>query len=114
LFFGAVHYLLLKGADHPLKDFYPSIVSNPKSYEDSFEYFKDFCLTHRNEIESILKTKLVQTNEIRRCAYLYPIFCTIYEKVKKPLALIEIGTSAGLQLLWDKYSYSYDISVKGE
>lgn len=50
-FFGAVHYLLLKGADHPLKDFYPSIVSNPKSYEDSFEYFKDFCLTHRNEIE---------------------------------------------------------------
>ncbi|WP_096153565.1 MULTISPECIES: DUF2332 domain-containing protein [Bacillus] len=107
LLFGAVHYLLIKGKNHPLKEFYPSIVSNPKSYKDSFEFFKDFCLKYKNEIESILKTRLVQTNEVRRCAYLYPVFCTIYEKVKKPLALIEIGTSAGLQLLWDKYSYSY-------
>ncbi|PWW26866.1 hypothetical protein DFO73_10929 [Cytobacillus oceanisediminis] len=107
LLFGAVHYLLLKGKDHPLKEYYPSIVSNPKSYKKSFEFFKGFCFKYRNEIESILKARLVQTNEVRRCAYLYPAFCTIYEKAKKPLALIEIGTSAGLQLLWDKYSYSY-------
>ena len=107
LLFGAVHYLLLRGKEHPLKEFYPSIVSNPKSFKDSFAFFKDFCLIYRDEIESILKTRLVQTNEVRRCAYLYPVFCTIFEKVKKPLALIEIGTSAGLQLLWDKYSYSY-------
>ncbi len=50
---------------------------------------------------------MVQTNEVRRCAYLYPIFSLIYSKVEKPLSLVEIGTSAGLQLLWDKYSYSY-------
>lgn len=107
LFFGAVHYLLLKGKEHPLKEFYPSIVSIPKSYKESFECFKDFCFKYQKEIEFILKTRLVQTNEVRRCAYLYPVFCTIYEKAKKPLALVEIGTSAGLQLLWDKYSYSY-------
>lgn len=105
--FGAVHYLLLRGKEHQLKEFYPSIVSNPKLYMESFEYFKDFCIKYRIEIESILKTRLVQTNEVRRCAYLYPAFCAIYEKVKKPLALVEIGTSAGLQLLWDNYSYSY-------
>lgn len=108
LLFGAVHYLLLNGADHPLKEFYPSIVSNPKSYKQSFKYFKDFCLRYQSEIESIMQSRLVQTNEVRRCAYLYPVFCTIYEKVNKPLALIEIGTSAGLQLLWDKYAYSYE------
>lgn len=28
------------------------------------------------------------------------------------MSLIEIGTSAGLQLLWDKYAYSYNISDK--
>ncbi len=50
---------------------------------------------------------MVQTNEVRRCAYLYPIFSLIHKKVRKRLSLIEIGTSAGLQLLWDKYSYSY-------
>ncbi len=107
LLFGAVHYLLLKGKEHPLKAFYPSIVPISRSYRDSYEPFRDFCLTYRNEIESILKTRLVQTNEVRRCAYLYPVFCRVYEMAKKPLALIEIGTSAGLQLLWDQYSYNY-------
>lgn len=107
LLFGAVHYLLLSGKEHPLKEFYPTIVSNPKLYSESYENFKDFTHNYQNEIESILKTKLVQTNEVRRCAYLYPAFCTIYEIARKPLALVEIGTSAGLQLLWDKYSYSY-------
>jgi hypothetical protein len=59
----------------------------------------------------LLKEKKVQTNEVRRCSYLYPSFCFIYSQVKKPLSLIEIGTSAGLQLLWDKYCYSYGDNV---
>jgi len=108
LLFGAVHYLLLRGNEHTLKDFYPSIVAESKPLKDSFVYFKEFCLINKNEIIQLLKTKLVQTNEVRRCAYLYPVFSFIYEKTKKPLALIEIGTSAGLQLLWDQYSYSYN------
>jgi hypothetical protein len=49
---------------------------------------------------------------VRRCAYLYPSFCYIYKITQTPLALIEIGTSAGLQLLWDKYSYSYKSNKK--
>lgn len=108
LLFGAVHYLLLKGEEHPLKEYYPSITKNPRTIAGCYDHFKDFCNVNRDEIIAILKSKLVQTNEVRRCAYLYPIFCLIYSKTGKPLSLIEIGTSAGLQLLWDKYSYSYD------
>lgn len=107
LLFGAVHYLLLKGSAHPLRAFYPSIVTRPTIDKDPFPDFKDFCLANKEEIRLIIENKLVQTNEVRRCAYLYPIFCSIYQKMKKPLSLIEIGSSAGLQLLWDKYSYSY-------
>lgn len=106
LLFGAVHFLLLKGNEHKLKEFYPSLVSTPKPPGESYEYFKDFCLLNIKEISKMLQTKLVQTNEVLRCAYLYPVFSFIYEKTKKPLALVEIGTSAGLQLLWDKYSYT--------
>lgn len=51
---------------------------------------------------------MFQTNEVRRCGYLYPCFSYLYAKTEKPLALVEIGTSAGLQLFWDKYSYSYN------
>lgn len=108
LLFGTVHYLLLKGTVHPLKEYYPSLTKySRKIDEETFIYFKDFCRINRTEIILLLKSKLVQTNEVRRCAYLYPIFSLIYNKVKKPLSLIEIGTSAGLQLLLDKYSYSY-------
>nr|WP_182914405.1 DUF2332 domain-containing protein [Paenibacillus sp. 1011MAR3C5] len=49
----------------------------------------------------------MQTNEVRRCAYLYPVFCSIYASMQRPLSLIEIGTSAGLQLHGDRYGYSY-------
>lgn len=107
LLFGAVHFLLLEGKEHPLNEYYPSLVKQPKLYKDSFGPFKDFCCMYRNEIEQILTCRVVQTNEVRRCAYLYPAFCAVYEKAKRPLALIEIGTSAVLQLLWDQYSYSY-------
>src|SRR5699024_10128802 len=100
-------HLLLQGYNHDLKYYYSSITSPPKDKRDSFPLFKDFCLQYKNGIIDILKSKLVQTNEVKRCAYLYPIFSYAYSKVKKPLAMIELGTSAGLQLMWDQYSYSY-------
>ena len=108
LLFGAVHYLLLQGIDHGLKEFYPSVVSEVKRENNPFPLFKDFCIVNTEKIKLILENKLVQTNEVRRCAYLYPLFCFIYQQTNKPFSLIEIGTSAGLQLLWDHYSYSYD------
>ncbi len=115
LFLGAVHYLLLKNGDHPLHKYYPSIVKDPLPAEEAFPEFKDFCFHNKREIQALLQTKRVQTNEVRRCAYLYPVFCAIYQKTNRPLSLVEIGTSAGLQLLWDKYSYSYgDDHVFGE
>lgn len=107
LLLGAVHDLLLKGKEHRLAGFYQSITSKPKDPQHAFSSFKDFCQTYRQEIIHILQTKRVQTNEVRRCGYLYPIFSYIFDRVKKPLALIEIGTSAGFQLLWDQYQYSY-------
>ncbi|CDQ37804.1 hypothetical protein GCM10007111_18790 [Virgibacillus kapii] len=107
LFLGAVHYLLLQGRDHSLQAFYPSLVENPADYQQVFPEFKDFCTTHQSSIIDILESKRVQTNEVRRCAYLYPIFCGIFKQTNKPLSLIEIGTSAGLQLLVEQYSYSY-------
>ncbi|MGP4075502.1 DUF2332 domain-containing protein [Halobacillus sp. K22] len=108
LLLGAVHYLLLQGnSTHKLKQFYSSMVSKPRDPEKSFPYFKNFCRVHSKEIESLLQRKLVQTNEVRRCAYLYPVFCEVHRLTKKPLAMIELGSSAGLQLLWDEYSYTY-------
>ncbi|MGH3090135.1 MAG: DUF2332 domain-containing protein [Rubrobacteraceae bacterium] len=106
LLFGAVHFLLLGGADHELARFYPSLSERPQS-GDSFPAFKDFCLKHRVEISRILKTRRVQTNEIRRSALLLPAFETVARRSGLPLALVEVGASAGLNLNFDLYAYDY-------
>ncbi len=107
MLFASVQYLLLSGAQHTLRDYYSSIVSAAKEPNDAFSEFLDFCKSYEKEIIELLKSRLVQTNEVRRCAYLYPVFCDIYAKVKRPLALVEIGPSLGLNLLWDQYAYDY-------
>jgi hypothetical protein len=107
LFFGAIHYLLMNGTNHKLSEFYLSITNHPKKAENAYPAFVDFCQKYSDKIIELLKIKIVQTNEVRRCSYLYPLFSHIYRLSKTPLALIEIGTSAGLQLFVDKYRYSY-------
>jgi hypothetical protein len=53
---------------------------------------------------------LVQTNEVRRCGCLLPAFTHVTQQAGgRPLALVEIGASAGLNLLWDRYGYNYGI-----
>ncbi|AZN40973.1 DUF2332 domain-containing protein [Paenibacillus albus] len=112
LFLGAVHYLLLSGKEHDLAHYYASIVKEPGEPGEAIQHFNDFCREFEYEIIQLLENKLVQTNEVRRCGYLYPSFCRIYQITQKPLALIELGTSAGLQLMWDQYCYAYTPNEK--
>jgi len=78
LLLGAVHYLLLSGREHELNAYYPSLVDEPMEFSKAIKHFKDFCMQYEYEIIQLLESKLVQTNEVRRCAYLYPSFCHIY------------------------------------
>lgn len=108
LLLGAVHFLLLKGLPHELSWHYPSIEPAGNPNGSPVKPFRDFCLSRSAEITELLQTRRVQTNVIRRCSYLYPVFCKLASKTGLPLALFELGTSAGLHLLWDQYAYRYD------
>ncbi|TMI18188.1 DUF2332 domain-containing protein [Candidatus Bathyarchaeota archaeon] len=113
LFFSAVHFLLLKGEHHQLTAFYPSLNNNSKHYDLAYPYFRSFVLEHENEIEGIITARFVQTNEVGRCAILVPAFELVARQAKnRPLALIEIGSSAGLTLLWDRYHYQYNKNLQ--
>jgi len=109
LLFGAVHRLLLRGAQHALRHYYPSLVGGADLDEsDPVGAFHDFCLTHRTEVQALLATRLVQTNEVGRAASLLPAFQVVSDRVGgRPLALVEIGCSAGLLLAWDRFRYDY-------
>ena len=102
LFFASIQYLALK-SNHPLAHCF--LHPEKIDFETSFQLLKTFCKDFENEIIHLFKTKRVQTNEVQRAAYLYPIFHEIYQQANKPLTLIEIGTSAGLLLNVDSYQY---------
>ena len=48
-----------------------------------------------------------QTNEVRRSACLLPGFLTVAQETGLPLACLELGASAGLNQLWNRYAYDY-------
>lgn len=111
LLFGVVHYLLLRGEDHLLRKFYASLTAHPRDPEGAPPVFRDFCLRYAEEIQNLVTTRKVQTNEVQRCTGLLPAFLLVAQRAsKKPLSLLEIGSSAGLHLLWDKYEYDYEPS----
>jgi hypothetical protein len=58
---------------------------------------------HAPRIRDLMLSRTTQTNEPARCAVLLPAIAGLRE----PLALIEVGASAGLCLLLDRYGYEY-------
>ncbi len=58
---------------------------------------------NRAGLAGVMLARRTQTNEPARCATLLPALA----QLPPPLALIEVGASAGLTLLFDRYSYDY-------
>ena len=62
----------------------------------------------------------VQTNEVQRSWALLPAFLSLHDG--RPFDLLELGPSAGLNLLWDRYAYRYasgawgsgDLELRGD
>jgi hypothetical protein len=108
LLFGAIHLLLINGKEHALRRYYPSLVLNFEPADHAYPSFRKFALDHTDEIVQILQEKLVQTNEVQRSAYLFPAILTVSAYFKdRQLALVELGASAGFNLLLDQYLYQY-------
>lgn len=108
LFFAAVKRVAALNADSDLARHYARIADGEPPAPSLPAAFARFCAEHGDEIASLARTRRVQTNEIRRCAYLMPAFGTVSEDAGGiPLAIVDVGASAGLNLLWDEYRYVY-------
>jgi hypothetical protein len=114
LLLAAVHFLLLSGADHPLAAYYDTVAEvrglpfDPPATDVS-TVFTAFCEEHRRDLEHVIATRTTQTNEVGRCSALLPGLChiaSLYDS-EVPLSLLDLGTSAGLNLLFDDYAYTY-------
>jgi hypothetical protein len=83
LLFGAARYLLGEAPD--------------------IAALRDLLARRGADLAAVMMARRTQTNEPARCATLLPALA----QLPPPLALIEVGASAGLTLLPDRYSYDY-------
>jgi hypothetical protein len=108
LFASIQHVLRTTGSGHPLGQWYPSLGGTRSAADpDLADAVTDLLSTHRVEITEACRTRTTQTNEVRRAALLRPAFGFATARMNAPLALIELGTSAGLLLVPDRYAYRY-------
>ncbi len=112
LLLAATHYVLAANTDSPLARHYPSLGGEQSPDDTLAQSFRDFCREHREELIHLLQTRIVQTNEVGRSAcILLAASLASREAGGAPLALIEIGPSAGLNLNFDRYHYDYGAGV---
>lgn len=65
--------------------------------------FRAYSRRHWDTIVDQIRRRRTQTNEVGRCATLLPLLAAL----PQPLALVEVGASAGLCLYPDRYRYRY-------
>ena len=104
----SVHFLLLRGVEHPLRRLYPNLNGGLRFEDaDAFLLFKDFIERHCDDVAALIAKGVTNTNEVARCSALHAGFRAVAKESGEPLALIEIGPSAGLNMIWDKYCVDY-------
>jgi hypothetical protein len=69
--------------------------------------FRALLEAHSSAVRAVILARRTQTNEPGRCATLLPVL----GQLPQPLALIEVGASAGLCLLPDRYGYDFGTRV---
>lgn len=105
----AVHGLLLNGhAGDPLGAYFGTIAQEPLGPSEAWPEFRRFIAAHQDAIAEILATKGLIKTDLRRSACLRPLIVEAARRLgTNKVHLVDIGCSAGLNLLVDGWQIAY-------
>jgi len=107
LWLAAVHDLLLEGARHPLAAYYPSVGGTRAVDEELAACVRSFAALHEDRLRELMRTRTTQTNEVGRCAVLWPALHAVAARTgHERIALLDLGCSAGLNLNVDRFLHA--------
>jgi hypothetical protein len=100
---GGLHRLVLDGRDPGLAAVYP-----PHAVDDeALALALDAAIRAHDDFLHAYLDSPPQTNEVGRSAILLPGFLWLARRFGRPLDILELGASAGLNLHWDAYAYRF-------
>jgi hypothetical protein len=107
LFSAAATFLVRATEPEPLRGWFPRLgePQQPLGARFGAEY-RSFCLDNRERLLELCARHRYQMNEVRRCAHLLPALAPAIASGRE-LALVDIGTGAGLALYLDRYRYTF-------
>ncbi|HEX7132421.1 MAG TPA: DUF2332 domain-containing protein [Iamia sp.] len=101
----AVHELVLLGGAPDLAEVYGG-----RSDADPFATFRATALEHRDALLPRMATQFTNTNEVGRSALIAPSLAHVTAGWDDGWALVEAGTSAGVNLRYDRFHLDYGAS----
>lgn len=107
LLLAVAHRMLAADPIHPLSRYYPSLGGYDGVDSQTWPMFRSFLLERTDDARALIATRYTQTNEVQRAAVVYSAVALAAREARGPIALLEVGCSAGLLLGLDRYRYEY-------
>jgi hypothetical protein len=103
-----LQYLVTEEPDAPVARHYPKPGGPQPPSDPGFgAELVAFAAARRDRVRELAGRHRYQMNEVGRCVDVLPVLGRIAAAEGRPLALVDLGTGAGLSLHLDRYHYTY-------